>query len=77
MTDEQMNKLIKDLERIAKKHKITNYAFTGSGEERHIGILGKAEVNTFYETALNVGRLWQHTRTVMRERLDNFDKKIR
>ena len=65
---------LKDLEELTVKYGITSAAFTGNAGGTYIGmVIGKMTVTAFWETALNVGRLWQHMREQTRKFLDEFD----
>jgi len=75
MTDAKLKEFSKKLDTLAKKYGITAAAFTGVEDDHYIGLfVGKMTLIKANETTLNVGRLWQHMRTTMRDNLAKFEK---
>ncbi len=80
MTEQEFEEFIKELNALMRKYEIKNAAFTGSGSQKYIGLLclPKDAVSGITEIMLsvsNIGRLWQHARTVVRTMLDDFEGK--
>ncbi len=79
MTQDKMDALQRELERVAKKHGLINCAFCGTEKETG-GFIGlvvdtKTTIHTLWDTVLNVGRHWQHMRSLTRDNLNKFEKK--
>ena len=70
------NELENELEVLISKYNMKNSAFCGSTEEgEFFGIaLGKPTIIEGYTTAVNVGRMWQHMRSAVRDSLNLFDR---
>jgi hypothetical protein len=75
MKESDMELLQKELDELAAKWNLKNAAFCASDSEEHfVGThVGTSTVVSFWETALNVGRLWQHIRTHVRKILNEYD----
>jgi hypothetical protein len=77
MDDIKENEFQKELELVIEKFGVKYCSFCGSDDEgKMIGVfLGKPTRETIFNYALNVGRMWQHTRGAIREELNTYDKK--
>lgn len=77
MKEEDIDNLNKDLEEIVKKYFLKNCSFCGNDEEEHfIGFcVGNLTQITLWSASLNVGRLWQHIRGLVRMTLSDFEVK--
>ena len=79
MTKEAIREIQKELAVVLEKYGIRDSAFCGVGEEGHfiggmVGSGGEISRESTIKTALNIGRLWQHTRETVRNVLDSFEK---
>ena len=77
MTDEPKNILRSDLIELCRKHDISNASFCGSSpDDQYYGLMCIEKTTTaeVFKSAMNIGRLWQHTRMVIRQILDDFEK---
>ena len=76
MKENEMSDLQKDLDAVGKKWSLKNCAFCGSDNEGNfVGTqVGSTTVLSFWETSLNVGRLWQHMRTQVRNILNEHER---
>lgn len=66
-----------DLQELCKKHGIRNASFCGTTVEcwfRGLTCISPATPSEVFESVLNLGRLWQHSRTVIRNMMDEFEK---
>ena len=69
--------LREDLIQLMKKHGIRNASFCGTdAADCYHGLMCVEETSVagIFESAVNIGRLWQHTRTVIRRTLDDFER---
>jgi hypothetical protein len=79
MTEEARDILTRDLDKIAKKHGLTNCAFCGTtAEDEFYGaaVGDKVSQADVFNIAMNVGRLWQHFRGLTRDVLNTFERKV-
>ena len=65
----------KEVEKIADKYGLDAVSFCGSKDEKFIGfIVENKQLGDFFAATLNVGRLWQHCRTGIRDILHGYEK---
>lgn len=66
-----------DLLKMMKEHGLKNGAFCATApDDRYVGFGHLEEYEspaTLFESALNIGRLWQHIRTVIHKTMDDFE----
>ncbi len=75
MEEKELKELAKELEVLVKKYGIASAAFTGNSSDRYIGlVIGAISVSEMFGTVMNVGRLWQHMRGIIRDKLAKFEK---
>lgn len=78
MTPDRVDHLKKEMEKLTKKFGLTDCAFCGvepkTGEFLGFVIDKSITLETAWNVTLNVGRLWQHMRTIIRDTLNKFDK---
>lgn len=57
---------------------IKNVSIAGTHHDEFIGILlideEKKSFSDIFESVINIGRLWQHSRTIVRSVLNDFEK---
>ena len=71
---EQDKDFFKELKILCKKYNIINAAITGNRKNRYIGyIISDMNFNNLFLIVANIGRLWQHIRSVVREKVDGFE----
>ena len=73
---EEMDKIRSKLQVLCENSGLTNYAFTCTDKDGHYIGFTKEKLKTteFFETTMNVARMWQFCREQVREALNNFDK---
>jgi hypothetical protein len=77
---ERMKELEEELRLIAESYNVDHMAVcaTDQTDGSYVGfIVGKHNMLTMHETVLNIGRLWQYGRELVRQSLDNFEIKRR
>ena len=78
MDKDSLNAVRADLEKLMKVHGIRNASFCGTGAEGgYWGLMSVQEHQDapgLFESVLNIGQLWQHTRETVRSILDDFEK---
>lgn len=76
--NEELQSIRTDLLEVIKKHGLKNGAFCATApDNRYVGFGHLEEYEspaTLFESALNIGRLWQHIRTVIRKTMDDFER---
>ena len=77
--DEKQEAILKDLRELCAKHGLREAAFVCSNSEGKFGgfpcIKEDPSYGEIYEATMNIGRLWQHSKGVARDLLDEFDKR--
>lgn len=78
MEQKEKLKLESDLRILTKKHNLKNCAFCGMDAQDHFfgQLITDKTYTGVWETALNVGRLWQFVREETRTLLNMFDKRL-
>lgn len=78
MTEEEKKDLEKELDALCEKYGLSAGAFcaTALKEDKFIGYLcfRKKEVKEIMMTLLNVGRLWQHSKSVNKRIFEDFER---
>ena len=71
------DEFVKDLIALCYQHNIKNVSITGQMEEKYLGMVfvdAEKNMTGFFESVLNVGRLWQYTRERVQIILNDFEK---
>lgn len=79
METEKRKEFIEELKLLCKKYEIKNAAFTGADETNFIGLQclnDKPTLGEIFESVNNVGRLYQSSRELIRELLNDYEKKL-
>jgi hypothetical protein len=76
MKDETFKEFEAELDVLLNKYGIKHAAFAGTSPEGDfLGLAcGKPKYAEGFEIALNVGRLWQHMRSTVRDTLATYDR---
>ena len=78
MDKEIKAQLYERISKVCKEFGVENVSITGNRNKEYIGILlidnETESIPAIFEAVLNVGRLWQHSRAVIRKILNDFEK---
>jgi len=75
MNEEKVKEFESRLESLIAEYGITCAAFTGTCDDHFIGFAVPAQtILSLWQTVLNVGRLWQLFRELIRGKLNEFEK---
>jgi len=77
--DKETQEFLDEIYTVCKKHKIKCASICGTRtNENFIGYVGGPNENKniyeLTEAIVNVGRMWQHARAVLRDTLNGFEK---
>jgi len=77
MTQDQVDILQRELDKLAKKHGLTCASFCATVKDtgEFVGTFQQVSAFDLWQSVLNIGRLWQHAREMTRETLNRFEKK--
>ena len=78
MEKEKQEEFKKELQELCKKYEVENAAFTGADENNYIGLSCLDEspsLGSIFESVNNIGRLWQSSRGIIADMLNNFEKR--
>ena len=74
MKEKDMKQIQMAIRKIAKKYNIKQSSFTGECNGEYIGFITDPQTPlNLVQCAYNVGRMWQHVRTLVRDSLDRFE----
>jgi hypothetical protein len=77
MTQDKMDILQRELDKLAKKYGLISASFCATEKEtgEFIGTFQQVNTLDIWQSVLNIGRLWQHARETTRGMLNKFEKK--
>lgn len=71
---------IEKLKNIVKEYNVKGAAFTGTLGDEYLGLMAldymeaSRNINTIFQSVLNIGRLWQQARTTIKNIIGDFEK---
>jgi len=75
MDTEIKNDFYKKIADVCKEFGVENVSISGNRYNQFIGVLSiDKDTPSILDAVMNVGRLWQHSRTVIRDMLNDFEK---
>lgn len=77
MNEEQKEKFIEEINQVGKKYGVTHLSFCATVEDRFLGMIavGGEGYGDYFESIMNVGRLYQASREKVFNLINDFEGK--